>query len=168
MHFSGTLTQKADGKGRVSIPADFRRVLELGDPEFVEGSRKVRMRVVYGNPERRCLEVYPVTAFDSILRRIARLPEGSDEREILELFYVSGSEVIEVDGDGRTVLAQRLRDHVGVDREGGELVFAGALDLFRIWIPEEFEAERQRKLAAVRARMSGGGNILSFLPRDND
>lgn len=165
MHFSGTITQRIDGKGRVSIPADFRRVLESGDPDFTPEGKRVRMRVVYGNPERRCLDIYPIEAFDKLLNRIALLPEGSDEREILELFYVAGSEVVEVDGDGRTILAQRLRDHIGLPREGGEAVFAGSLDLFRLWSPEEFEAERGRKLAAARARMAGGsGNILSMLP----
>ena len=164
MHFSGTITQKVDGKGRVSIPADFRRVLEAGDPEFSPESKRLRMRVVYGDDSRRCLEVYPITQFDSLMKRIALLPEGSDEREILELCYVSGSELIEVDGDGRTIFAQRFRDHIGLSRDGGEAVFAGALDTFRIWTPEEFEAERARKLAAVKARMTAGGSIRSLLP----
>lgn len=165
MHFSGTITQRVDGKGRVSIPADFRRVLEAGDPDYTPEAKRVRMRVVYGNPGRKCLEIYPIAAFDKLLARIARLPEGSDDREILELFYVSGSEVVEVDGDGRTILAQRLRDHAGLPRDGGEAVFAGALDLFRVWTPEEFEAERERKINAVRARMQGGDNILKLLPK---
>lgn len=164
MHFSGTITQRVDGKGRVSIPADFRRVLEAGDPLFDPEVKRVRMRVVYGDDSRKCLEVYPISRFEDLMRRIAQLPQGSDEREILELCYVSGSEQIEVDSDGRTVFAQRFRDHIGLSRDGGEAVFAGALDTFRIWTPEEFEAERARKLAAVKARMAGGGSILSLLP----
>lgn len=163
MHFSGTITQRVDGKGRVSIPADFRRVLEAGDPDFTPEGKRVRMRVVYGDASRKCLEVYPIAEFAKILDRVAGLPVGSPEREILELFYVSGSEVVEVDGDGRTVFAQRFRDHIGLSRDGGEAVFAGALELFRIWTPEEFDAERQRKLEAVRARMAGGGSVLQLL-----
>ena len=37
--FRGEIVQKVDGKGRVSIPAAFRRVLEQGDPEWTEGLR---------------------------------------------------------------------------------------------------------------------------------
>lgn len=163
MHFSGTITQKIDGKGRVSIPADFRRVLEDGDSEHGEGNKRVRMRVVYGDPDRKCLEVYSIRAFDEILGRISQLDEGSDERDILELFFVAGSEVVEVDGDGRSILPQRLRDHLGMDREGGEAVFAGALSMFRVWTPAEFDAERARTIARARAR-GAGGNIRSMLP----
>ena len=35
--FRGEFHQKVDGKGRVSIPADFRRVLESGDPSWSDG-----------------------------------------------------------------------------------------------------------------------------------
>ena len=165
MHFSGTITQRVDGKGRVSIPADFRRVLEAGDAQFDPEVKRVRMRVVYGDDSRKCLEVYPIATFDALMSRIALLPEGSDEREILEMCYVSGSEQIEVDADGRTVFAQRFREHIGLPKDGGEAVFAGALDVFRIWTPEEFDAERARKLAAVRARMAeAGGSIRALLP----
>jgi MraZ protein len=165
VQFSGTITQKIDGKGRVSIPADFRRVLELGDPDHTPEGKRVKMRVVYGDPDRRCLEVYPIAAFNNILERIALLPEGDEDREILELLFVAGSDEVEVDGDGRTILAQKLRDHVGIPRDGGEAVFAGALQTFRIWAPDEFEAERGRKLAAARARLAGGGNPLKLLPK---
>ena len=37
LSFTGEHTQKVDGKGRMSIPADFRRVLEAGDPEWTTG-----------------------------------------------------------------------------------------------------------------------------------
>ena len=163
MHFSGTMTQRMDGKGRVSIPADFRRVLEAGDPDYTPEAKKLRMRVVYGDASRRCLEVYPIREFDKILAQVSQLPVGTPDREILEMFYVSGSEVVEVDGDGRTVFAQRFRDHIGLPKDGGDAVFAGALEIFRIWTPEEFEAERQRVLAAARARMVAGGSVRQLL-----
>lgn len=164
MQFSGSFTPRVDSKGRVSIPADFRAVLADGDPDYDPETRRLRMRVVYGDPSRKCLEVYSIRAFDELLQRVALLPEGSDEREILEIFLVAGSEVVEVDGDGRTILAQRLRDHIGLARDGGEVLCAGALSLFRIWAPEEFEAERQRKIDAVKARLAGGGSVLKLLP----
>jgi MraZ protein len=163
VHFSGTITQRMDGKGRVSIPADFRRVLEAGDPDFTPEGKRVRMRVVYGDESKKCLEVYPIREFDKILDSVSKLPVGSPDREIMEIFYVAGSEVIEVDGDGRTVFAQRFRDHIGLAKDGGDAVFAGALDTFRIWTPEEFAAERQRILAAARERIAAGGSVRQLL-----
>jgi MraZ protein len=52
--FYGEFTQKIDGKGRVSIPVDFRRALEQGDPDWAPGGRP-RVRIVYGDPRRRFL-----------------------------------------------------------------------------------------------------------------
>lgn len=164
MHFSGTINKMVDGKGRVSIPADFRRGLELGDPEFSPETKRLKMRVVYGDPSRKCLEIYPISVFNDIMDRVALLPEGSDDREVLELFYVSGSQVVEADGDGRSVWVQHLRDHIGLPRDGGEVMFAGAVNIIRVWTPEEFQAERLRKLEAVRPRMKPGGSVLSLLP----
>jgi len=37
LSFTGEHTQKVDSKGRMSIPADFRRVLEAGDPAWNPG-----------------------------------------------------------------------------------------------------------------------------------
>ncbi|MDO9525105.1 MAG: hypothetical protein Q7J57_06120 [Gemmobacter sp.] len=163
MHFSGEITQKVDGKGRVSIPADFRRVLDEGDPEAGDGKR-ARVRIVHGDPRRKYLECYTMRAFDRIVERVGSMPEGSEDREILELFVISGSEVCEVDNDGRIVLIQRLRDKIGLAKDGGEAIFAGALQTFRIWKPEDLEAEKSAKLAALQARVTGNANVLSLLP----
>ncbi|MEM9123456.1 MAG: MraZ N-terminal domain-containing protein, partial [Pseudomonadota bacterium] len=35
--FRGEFDQRVDGKGRMSIPASFRRVLEQGDPNWSSG-----------------------------------------------------------------------------------------------------------------------------------
>ena len=164
MHFSGEITQKVDGKGRVSIPADFRRVLENGDPDFGDGKR-ARVRIVHGDPRRRYLECYTMQAFDRIVERVALLPDGSEDREILELFVISGSELCEVDNDGRIVLNQLLRDKIVLPKDGGEAVFAGALQSFRIWKPEDLQAEKAAKLAALQARVTGNANVLSLLPQ---
>ena len=47
LSFTGEHTQKVDGKGRMSIPADFRRVLESQDPDWTDGLTP-RMYLLYG------------------------------------------------------------------------------------------------------------------------
>ena len=48
LSFTGEHTQKVDGKGRMSIPADFRRVLESQDPDWTDGLNP-RMYLLYGD-----------------------------------------------------------------------------------------------------------------------
>ena len=79
MNFYGEITQKVDGKGRVSIPADFRRVLELGDPDWTPGNRP-KVRVVWGDPRRKYLECYTISAIRRVEAGILKLPAGSQKR----------------------------------------------------------------------------------------
>ena len=52
--FRGESIHKVDGKGRVSIPAAFRRVLEENDPDYALGLNP-NLIIVYGNINRKFL-----------------------------------------------------------------------------------------------------------------
>ena len=54
--FRGEGHHKVDGKGRVSIPASFRRVLESGDPDWTDGLNP-NLVIVYGD-HRRSLSIH--------------------------------------------------------------------------------------------------------------
>ena len=54
-----------DGKGRVSIPAAFRRVLEQGDPDWTEGLRP-ELVLAYGGQSQKYIEGYTVRAMEDI------------------------------------------------------------------------------------------------------
>jgi MraZ protein len=161
VHFCGEFTQKVDQKGRVSVPADFRRVLEKGDPEWREGLRP-RVRIVWGDPRRMFLECFTIEAIREVESQIAALPRGSATRRLLEMVMVSGSDSCEVDPDGRIILGQRLRERAGL-AEGGDAVFAGALDTFQIWRPDAWEADRAQRLAAAFAELPADADVLTLL-----
>ena len=59
LSFTGTYTLKVDAKGRMSIPADFRRVLEGGDPDWTAGLFP-RMYLLYGDHLVNKLHAYTV------------------------------------------------------------------------------------------------------------
>ncbi|GGE47434.1 division/cell wall cluster transcriptional repressor MraZ [Actibacterium pelagium] len=134
--FRGEYTFKVDAKGRMSIPALFRRVLEAGDPNWTEGLRP-ELVIVYGDDSRDFLEVYTMTAIDALDDKIARLPRSPLKRR-LERMISGQSHQTEVDGDGRLVLPQKLRQKIGLEKEA---FFIASGDTFQIWKPETFEAE---------------------------
>ncbi|MCA0871621.1 division/cell wall cluster transcriptional repressor MraZ [Seohaeicola saemankumensis] len=131
--FRGEYTFKVDTKGRVSIPASFRRVLEAGDPGYTEGLRP-QFVIQYGDDSQKYLEVFTMAEIEKLEDKIERLPNSPLKRELIHSI-TSRSHESEIDPDGRFVLPAKLRDHVGL---GKEAVFAGTLNTFQIWDPEEY------------------------------
>ena len=78
--FRGSFHQKVDGKGRVSIPASFRRVVESGDPDWTDGLRP-NLVIVYGLDSQKRLDCYTLNAIEDIEDRIDLMQPGSPERE---------------------------------------------------------------------------------------
>ncbi|TCP62383.1 MraZ protein [Rhodovulum bhavnagarense] len=142
--FRGESRHKVDGKGRVSIPANFRRVLEACDPDWTDGLRP-QLVIVYGDHRRKYLECYTIEAIDEVDGKIAGLPRGSIERRMLERLFHGQSFPTEVDNDGRLVLPQKLREKIGLDDWA---FFIASGDTFQIWSPETYEAEEVAKTEA--------------------
>ena len=137
--FRGESLNKVDSKGRVSIPAGFRRVIEVGDPNWTEGLRP-DLVLVWGNPRTRYVECFTMEAIEEVDRQIAELQRGSMERRMLERIVNAGSQKVEVDPDGRLVLPPRARDKL--DLAGENALFLGAGDTFQIWDPATYETEK--------------------------
>ncbi|HEY0276199.1 MAG TPA: division/cell wall cluster transcriptional repressor MraZ [Paenirhodobacter sp.] len=158
--FRGSETFKVDAKGRVSIPASFRRVIEAGDPEWQIGSRP-DILVVYGGTTRKYLEVFTMEAVYEIDDQIDAMQRGSAERaEIEELMYAQSHQT-DIDGDGRLVLPQKLREKIGLK---GEAYFASAGTSFKIWDPDTYAAEQAAIIAARAETRPEGYDPLINLP----
>ncbi|MEM0948522.1 MAG: division/cell wall cluster transcriptional repressor MraZ [Pseudomonadota bacterium] len=142
--FRGEFHQKVDGKGRVSIPADFRRVLEAGDPAWTDG-KAPEFVIVYGDHRRAYLECYTIEAANEVDAQIAEMPRGSMERRMLERLFNGQSQKVAVDETGRIVLSAKLRGKIGIEAEG---YFIATGDTFQIWNPETFEEEELAKTEA--------------------
>ena len=135
--FRGESLHKVDTKGRVSVPAAFRRVLEEGDPEFIGGSYP-NFVVVYGGVRGNCLEGYTISSITKVDKLISKLPRFSRDREILERFINTQSTYMQLDETGRIVLSLRLKEKIGIRDEA---IFAGMGEKFQIWEPENYQNE---------------------------
>ena len=132
--FRGESVHKVDAKGRVSIPALFRRVLEASDPDWTEGLNP-NLTLVYGGKKQNYLEAYSVEAIADVDARIAKLPRGSKPRRALEFLFNGQAQPMQVDETGRLVLSAKLREKAGIT---GEACFLGTGDTFQILSPEAF------------------------------
>ena len=140
--FVSTFTNKIDAKGRVSIPASFRAVLER------DGYRSATGAGVYCYPslDAEALDCGGERLAQKIDGLLASLPDYSDERDELSVALYGDVQVLSVDGDGRIVLPQELRSHAGITTE---VTFVGLGDKFQMWQPAQFEARRRAARAKV-------------------
>ncbi|MBV0890703.1 division/cell wall cluster transcriptional repressor MraZ [Paracoccus sp. Z118] len=157
--FRGSEEVKVDAKGRLSIPAKFRRVFESCDPDWETGKRP-QMVIVYGFDDWTHLRLFTIEAIDEIDESISRMPRGSAERTYLETLMNGLSEEAEIDGDGRLVLPHRLREKIGLDDRA---FFMASGDYLKVSTPETHEAELQ-SIAAMVPELAPGADPLSLLP----
>ena len=132
--FRGESSHKVDSKGRVSIPAAFRRVLEEGDPDWQSGQNP-NVVLVYGGKSRDFIEGYTMDSMAEVDDKIASLPRGSKKRRALEHLFSGQSIQLQVDETGRLVLSKKLRDKIGITDEA---VFVASGDTFQIWEPDGY------------------------------
>ncbi|NOC91363.1 MULTISPECIES: division/cell wall cluster transcriptional repressor MraZ [Ruegeria] len=154
--FRGESHHKVDAKGRVSIPASFRRVLESSDPNWQPGDNP-ELVIVYGDHRRKYLECYTMQAIDEVDAKIDALPRGSMKRKMLQRLFHGQSFPTNVDETGRLVLPAKLRKKIGLE---GEAFFIAAGDTFQIWKPETYESE---ELAATEEWLDGLGDDVDPL-----
>ena len=139
--FRGESHHKVDTKGRVSIPALFRRVLEAEDPNFRDGDNP-ELVIVYGDDRRKYLECYTINAIDEVDDKISALPRGSVQRQMLQRLFHGQSFPTNVDETGRLVLPAKLRQKIDLDNEA---FFIAAGDTFQIWKPETYDTVERAK-----------------------
>ena len=108
--FRGESHHKVDSKGRVSIPASFRRVLEAEDPSWQTGSAP-ELVIVYGDARREYLECYTINAIEEVDAKIDKLPRGSMRRKMLQRMYHGQSFPTSVD-ETYAAIKQQMRGGV--------------------------------------------------------
>lgn len=162
--FRGEFHQKVDAKGRVSIPAQFRRVLERGDPSWDDG-KLPDFVIFYGDTRKSFLQCFTIEAFEEVEAGIERLPRSSMKRKALEELYAGHSLQVTVDDTGRIVLNKKLRDRIGL---GAEAYFIASGDTFQLWDAETYAAEKGGSALAWLEEMPEDFDPLSYLDEAQD
>ena len=153
MRFIGNIEAKTDSKGRVFLPACFRRILQAG------GCDKVMLRKdVYQD----CLVIYPEESWNRQLDLLrSKLDKWNSRHQIIFRQFVADVEELSIDSNGRILLQKRYLNMAGIKQE---VRFVGMDDTIEIWAkekvekpfmsPEEFGSELEKIMTAKE----GGSN----------
>jgi len=147
--FTGSSTHKVDAKGRVSLPSDFRKVLE--------GVGSAHVVVLPQMNHRDAHVVLSQAGYEKVVERFEAAELSHADTEALALRIVTDARPIQVDDVGRMVLSKDLRDQIGID---GEVRFVGMGSSFQIWEPAKraaFEAASQARSQELSPQVKLGG-----------
>lgn len=156
--FLGHWLNAVDAKGRVSLPAPLRQVVEkrlhpeLSASDFPADERKINLGE---HEELACLEGFDPTytryLAEEVTRRAAHGGDGDGglaawNREAADLF--SAAVPVNYDDAGRMVISAMHRSFVGITNLA---FFVGVGRSFQIWSPENFRREQPHNKRALRA-----------------
>lgn len=127
MRFLGNIEAKTDAKGRVFIPAAFRK-------QLMEASEGLVLRKdVFQD----CLVLYPESVWFSIQTQLRnRLSRWNAHHQEVFRQFVSDAELMSVDANGRILLPKRYLQMAGIQRD---VRFIGMDDTIEIWAQERTE-----------------------------
>ncbi len=148
--FTSSSVHKVDSKGRVSVPALFRKALEVQGAEGM-------VVLVPGFRNRACIEGYAPKGFEDIAASIAQMHPADVNRRKLEHRFLGRSMPMQLDDNGRIVLPPALKSAFGIESSAQ---FVGMGESFQVWAPEAYEAE----MAALFEDDDGLDDALALMP----
>jgi MraZ protein len=124
----GNIDAKADVKGRVFVPAIFRKILQSS-----ENSCLVMRKDIFKD----CLVLYPESVWNKTLDDLrSRLNQWNEEQQELLRQFVLDAEVLEIDANGRILISKRYLQMVDI---ASEIRFVGMIDTIEIWAKRKLE-----------------------------
>lgn len=121
MLLTGQQTTALDAKGRLSIPARFRTILE----ESCQGQL-----VITVNHDRESLLIYPRHEYEQRAQIINKLSDFDPLERRLKLLFIGHAFDLEMDNSARVLVPPRLREIVGIDRD---VVLVGQHHKLELW-----------------------------------
>ncbi len=132
--FRGVQHINMDAKGRLAMPARQR------EPLLSECGGQV---VVTIDTQSTCLVIYPLPEWERIERDIQNLPALKPAVKRFQRLMLGYATDLELDGNGRMLLSQPLREYARLDKK---LVLVGQGSKLELWSEPLWVAEREQAL----------------------
>ncbi len=128
MRFLGNSEAKLDAKGRVFLPATFRKQLQAAAEECL-----IMRKDTYQN----CLVLYPESAWNEQMSELrSRLNRWDSKHQMIFRQFVSDVEIVTLDSNGRFLIPKRYLKLAHIDQE---VRFIGLDDTIEIWSRQSVE-----------------------------
>ena len=147
LQFLGNMEAKTDPKGRVFVPALFRKRLQSEGEDFL-----VLRKDVFQD----CLVLYPGSVWEKEIETLRnRLNKWNKEQQQIFRQFVLDAERLEMDASGRILIPKRYLQMVSID---SDVRFLGVDETIEIWAkdklekplvePDEFSSKLQELMAS--------------------
>ncbi|HHT29977.1 MULTISPECIES: division/cell wall cluster transcriptional repressor MraZ [Petrimonas] len=128
LQFLGNIEAKADAKGRIFVPAVFRKRLQGADEDFL-----VLRKDIFQD----CLVLYPGSVWENEIETLrSRLNKWNREQQQVFRQFVLDAERLEMDASGRILIPKRYLVLVGIE---SDVRFLGVDNTIEIWAKEKLE-----------------------------
>lgn len=142
-HFLGNFEAKADAKGRIFVPAVFRKLLQSQDETWL-----VLRKDIFQD----CLVLYPGSVWEKEIETLrSKLNKWNKTQQQVFRQFVLDAERIEMDASGRILISKRYMQLVDIDTH---VRFLGVDNTIEVWakdklekplmVPEEFASEIEK------------------------
>ena len=142
-HFLGNFEAKADAKGRIFVPAVFRKLLQSQNETWL-----VLRKDIFQD----CLVLYPGSVWEKEIETLrSKLNKWNKTQQQVFRQFVLDAERIEMDASGRILLSKRYLQLVDIDTH---VRFLGVDNTIEVWakdklekplmVPEEFAKEIEK------------------------
>lgn len=122
LQFLGNIEAKVDSKGRIFVPAIFRKQLQAANEEFL-----VLRKDVFQD----CLLLYPGTIWEQEIDFLRnRLNKWNKDQQQIFRQFVLDAERVEMDASGRILIPKRYMQMADIDVE---VRFLGVDNIIEIW-----------------------------------
>ena len=125
--FRGNYPTRVDEKGRLKVPADFKRVVE----------EKYGAQFYITSVDGKVAQIYPFEEWERIEQKLASLSNFNPTKKRFLTRTNYYGQVVEMDGQGRLLLPQLLRESAGLK---GEVAVMGYLNRLEV---QSMEAVRK-------------------------
>lgn len=125
--FLGVYECTADVKGRLMLPAPFKKQLQ---PALDKGF--VLKRSVF----QKCLELYPMDEWNRVMESINKLNRFNKKNMDFIRMFNAGVKLVELDASSRMLLSKDLMEFAGISKD---IVMASAVNMIEIWDKDKYE-----------------------------